>query len=54
MLTGTFIGNNTAVSEIFVRLIEQFNMMLRRRAFTHWYHGEGMDDQEFAEVTNLT
>lgn len=52
-LTGTFIGNNTAVTEIFSRLMDQFNLMLRRRAFTHWYNGEGLDDQEFSEVSHF-
>ena len=45
----TFIGNNTALQEIFKRVAEQFSAMFRRKAFMHWYTGEGMDEQEFSE-----
>ncbi|KAL5250219.1 hypothetical protein ACHWQZ_G016074 [Mnemiopsis leidyi] len=52
--SGTFIGNNTAVVDIFARLLGQYKMMYKKRAFAHWYHGEGMDDMEFAEAeTNI-
>ncbi|KAG5448868.1 Tubulin beta chain [Clonorchis sinensis] len=46
----TFIGNNTAIQEIFKRVGEQFAAMFRRRAFLHWYTGEGMDEMEFSEA----
>eukprot|EP00794_Sanderia_malayensis_P017074 gene17074-18794_t len=49
-LAGTFIGNNTALQEIFKRLDEQFTSMFRRKAFIHWYTNEGMDDMEFTEA----
>ncbi|XP_052131467.1 tubulin beta-3 chain-like [Frankliniella occidentalis] len=29
---------------------EQFSAMFRRRAFLHWYTGEGMDKLEFTEA----
>lgn len=29
---------------------EQFSAMLRRKAFLHWYTGEGMDEMEFTEA----
>ncbi|XVF09184.1 hypothetical protein REPUB_Repub07fG0069900 [Reevesia pubescens] len=29
---------------------EQFTAMFRRKAFLHWYTGEGMDEMEFTEV----
>ena len=29
---------------------EQFTSMFRRKAFLHWYTGEGMDEMEFTEV----
>lgn len=48
--SGTFIGNNTAVIDIFARILGQYRKMYKKRAFTHWYHGEGMDDMEFSEV----
>ncbi|RID54918.1 hypothetical protein BRARA_G02205 [Brassica rapa] len=33
---------------------EQFTAMFRRKAFLHWYTGEGMDEMEFTEaVSNM-
>ena len=46
----TFIGNSTAIQEIFKRISEQFTAMFRRKAFLHWYTGEGMDEMEFTEA----
>ncbi|KAF3856570.1 hypothetical protein F7725_017293 [Dissostichus mawsoni] len=49
-MASTFIGNNTAIQEIFRRVGEQFTLMFRRKAFLHWYTGEGMDEMEFTEA----
>ncbi|XP_060718445.1 tubulin beta-4B chain-like isoform X6 [Tachysurus vachellii] len=46
----TFIGNSTAIQELFKRMSEQFTAMFRRKAFLHWYTGEGMDEMEFTEA----
>jgi len=46
----TFIGNSTAIQELFKRISEQFTVMFRRKAFLHWYTGEGMDEMEFTEA----
>ena len=46
----TFIGNSTAVQETWKRVAEQFTAMFRRKAFLHWYTGEGMDEMEFTEA----
>ncbi|XP_061824547.1 tubulin beta-4B chain-like isoform X2 [Nerophis lumbriciformis] len=46
----TFIGNTTAIQDMFKRISEQFTAMLRRKAFLHWYTGEGMDEMEFTEA----
>jgi len=46
----TFIGNSTAIQELFKRISEQFTAMFRRKAFLHWYTGEGMDELEFNEA----
>ena len=43
-MSATFIGNSTAIQELFKRISEQFNAMFRRKAFLHWYTGEGMDE----------
>ena len=49
-MSATFIGNTTAIQELFKRMSEQFTAMFRRKAFLHWYTGEGMDELEFAEA----
>ncbi|KAH7186130.1 tubulin beta subunit [Fusarium flagelliforme] len=48
--TFTFVSNSTAIQEIFKRVGEQFTAMFRRKAFLHWYTGEGMDEMEFTEA----
>uniref|UniRef100_A0A6J0UPE5 Tubulin beta chain n=1 Tax=Pogona vitticeps TaxID=103695 RepID=A0A6J0UPE5_9SAUR len=53
-MAATFIGNNTAIQEIFRRISAQFSAMFRRKAFLHWYTGEGMDDMEFSEAEGNT
>ena len=49
-MSGTFIGNSTAIQFIFKRISDQFTAMFRRKAFLHWYTGEGMDELEFTEA----
>ena len=49
-MAATFIGNNTAIQEVFRRVGDQFALMFRRKAFLHWYTGEGMDEMEFTEA----
>lgn len=49
-MSATFIGNTTAIQEIFKRMSEQFTAMFKRKAFLHWYTGEGMDEMEFTEA----
>ncbi|RYP88849.1 hypothetical protein DL769_000215 [Monosporascus sp. CRB-8-3] len=49
-MSGTFIGNSTALQEILRRVGDQFTAMFRRKAFLHWYTGEGMDEMEFTEA----
>lgn len=35
---------------IFYILDEAFSAMFRRKAFLHWYTGEGMEEMEFSEA----
>ncbi|KAM4835674.1 tubulin beta-2B chain-like isoform 3-T3 [Thomomys bottae] len=49
-MSATLIGNNTTIQEPFKRISEQFSAMFRRKAFLHWYTGEGMDEMEFTEA----
>ncbi|CAL8365795.1 unnamed protein product [Arctogadus glacialis] len=37
----TFIGNSTAIQEMFRHISEQFTAMFRRTAFLHWFHRRG-------------
>ena len=49
-MSATFIGNNTAVQELFKRMSEGFSFMMKRKAFLHLYTMEGMDEMEFFEA----
>lgn len=49
-MSATFIANTTACQELFKRVGDQFAAMFRRKAFLHWYTGEGMDEMEFTEA----
>nr|AAC37344.1 beta tubulin [Dictyostelium discoideum] len=46
----TFIGNNTAIQDLFKRISIHFQAMFRRKAFLHWYTLEGMEELEFTEA----
>ena len=35
-------------------IIGQFSLMFKRKAFLHWYTGEGMDEMEFTEAESNT
>ncbi|XP_041932042.1 tubulin beta chain-like isoform X3 [Alosa sapidissima] len=49
-MASTFVGNSTAIQEIFKRIVAQHTAMFRSKAFLHWYTGEGMDEMEFTEA----
>lgn len=44
------IANTSAVSESFSRMAHKFDMMYAKRAFVHWYVGEGMEEGELSEA----
>merc|ERR1711930_974 len=44
------ISNTTAIAEVFSRLDHKFDLMYAKRAFVHWYVGEGMEEGEFSEA----
>lgn len=46
----TFMGNTTSVQEVFRRVADQYNAMFQRKAFLHWYTGEGMEEEEFSKA----
>ncbi|KAH0444465.1 hypothetical protein IEQ34_025545 [Dendrobium chrysotoxum] len=49
-MSATFIANTTSIKDLFKRTHDQFTLMFRRKAFLHWYTGEGMDEMEFTEA----
>ncbi|KAI5452866.1 hypothetical protein NCC49_006405 [Naganishia albida] len=48
--SATLVANSTSIAELFKRNHSQFVSMFRRKAFLHWYTGEGMDELEFTEA----
>jgi len=49
-ISSVFIGNSTSIQEAWKRVVDQYTLMFRRKAFLHWYTGEGMDEMEFTEA----
>jgi len=44
------ISNTTAIAEVMGRMDHKFDLMYAKRAFVHWYVGEGMEEGEFGEA----
>ena len=44
------LSNTTAIADAWKRIDEKFDLMYNKRAFVHWYVGEGMEEGEFTEA----
>jgi len=46
----TLLSNTTAIKDAWSRLNHKFDLMYKKRAFVHWFVGEGMEEGEFSEA----
>ena len=44
------LSNTTSIKECWERVDQKFDLMYRKRAFVHWFVGEGMEEGEFTEA----
>jgi len=52
------LSNTTAIAAAWSRLDQKFDLLYSKRAFVHWFVGEGMEEGEFSasrfDLTKLT
>lgn len=44
------LSNTTAIASAWKRLDYKFDLLFSKRAFVHWFVGEGMEEGEFSEA----
>ncbi len=44
------LANTTSINEVFSRMCLKFDKLFAKRAFVHWYVGEGMEEGEMCEA----
>ena len=44
------LSNTTAIVQAWSQLNRKFDLMFAKRAFVHWFVGEGMEEGEFSEA----
>ena len=48
--SATMLCNTTSMIGMFERILNNFDKMLRKKAFLHWYTQCGMTEQDFTEA----
>ncbi|KAI8057798.1 putative alpha-tubulin [Syncephalis plumigaleata] len=46
----SLLANTTAIADAWKRIDRKFDLMYAKRAFVHWFVGEGMEEGEFSEA----
>lgn len=46
----SMLSSTTSISQAWSALDHKFDMMFAKKAFVHWYIGEGMEEGEFCEA----
>ncbi|KAF2557038.1 hypothetical protein F2Q68_00015846, partial [Brassica cretica] len=49
----SMISNSTSVAEVFSRIDHKFDLMYAKRAFVHWYVGEGMEEESSLRLVRI-
>ena len=44
------LSNNTSMEDVFVKIGRKYDVMYAKRAFVHWYVGEGLDEGFFPQA----
>ena len=50
MRSACMIANTTGIRAAWENLNRKFDLMYAKRAFVHWYVGEGMEEAEMSEA----
>lgn len=50
--TGLALVNHTGISQVFKRLVGQFDVMYENEAYTHWYENNGVPLQQLEDARN--
>lgn len=46
----SMLASTTAIAQAWATIDHKFDMMFSKRAFLHWYLGEGLDEMHFIEA----
>lgn len=47
------LHNSTVLLPSINRLVGEFNHLYQRRAFVHWFVGEGMEEHQFGQALSM-